>query len=447
MGKSKDSAGLTRREFLKVSSAAAIAAGVGFAPARLRAANSPAPPSEKIRLGVIGTGGRAMGLMGDFMQYPDVEIAAVCDVYEAHLRQGLERAGGKAATYSDFRELLEKAPVDAVVVATPPHWHPLISLAAMEAGKDVYCEKPMALHPDEARAMGNAARRYKRITQVGTQIHAGDNFRRVVEIVRSGALGDITNVRVQVMLNEYPGPIPKAPADAKPPEGMNWDMWLGPLAKRPYIPAMVDVGHRYFKDCVGSWLNELGPHIMDLAYWAMDPGDPLTVSATGGRYAMTDASDIPDTVDVLYRFPKFTMTFMHTAANGYNFGFGGAPDGGRRLAVFFHGTKGTLVGDYGSNQLFLEGVKQEDFKPNIEPIPSSPGHQREFLDGIKTRKQPLCCFDYHEHLAIALTLGHVALFSGETVTWDTKKGEALGGSKVKEWAVSHYRAPWKLPKV
>ncbi len=438
---------LSRRTFLKGSSAVAAAAavGAGVAPKRLRAQTSTAPPSERIRLGFIGTGGRAQGLMGDFLAHPDVEITALCDVYAPHLQQGAQKAGGKAELFHDFREFLEKAKVDAVVVATPPHWHPLMGIAALQAGKDLYCEKPIGLYPDEIRAMAKAARVNKRITQAGTQIHAGENFRRAVEIVRSGALGKIMNVRTNVTLNEAPGPIKTI--EGPVPDGMDWDMWLGPLKKRPYNPDMVNVGHRYFKDCVHSWINELGPHIMDLAIWAMDPGEPKSVSATGGRFAIQDKSDIPDTVDVLYQYDDFTMTFVHTMCNGYNFGFANPPDKGRRLSVIFHGTNGTLAADYGSHKLYLEGISEEDFKPKIKTIPPSPGHQREFLDGIKTRRQPMCNFDYHEPLGIALTLAHVALFSGEKVGWDSEKGEVIGSKAAKRLARASYRAPWKLPKL
>ncbi|MCC6483958.1 MAG: Gfo/Idh/MocA family oxidoreductase [Armatimonadetes bacterium] len=433
----------SRRDFLKISSAAAIATGVGLAPRRLKAATSPASPSETVRLGFIGFGGRAQQLFQDFSANSDARVTAVCDVYDKHREQAAATVGGNPAQYKDFRDLLEKSDVDAVVIATPPHWHPLISIAAMEAGKDVYCEKPMALYPDEAHAMAKVARKHGRVTQVGTQIHATDNFRRVVEIVRSGALGKISSVRVQVTTNEAPGNI-RVPRGAPTPEGLNWDMWLGPLEKQPFNEPMFAVGHRYFRECVHSWINELGPHIMDLAVWAMDPGEPRSVMATGGRYSLTDDSTIPDTVDVLYEYSDFTMTFMHTMGNGYNFGFAAEPDKGRRLAVFFHGTNGTLAGDYSSNRLWLEGIQPEDFQPKIKAIPPSAGHQREFLDSVKTRKAPSCNFDYHLPLATALTLAHVSLFSGERVEWDAQKGRVRNRGKASDLSIARYRAPWKL---
>jgi len=441
---------VTRREFLKGASTAlavGTAVGTGLAPRRLRAQGQTAPPSERILLAFIGVAGRGSALINDFKRLPESVITDVCDVYRPHAEAAREMAGGRADVYIDFRRLLEKTRADAVVIATPPHWHPLISIAAMEAGKDVYCEKPMCLRPDEGVAMLRTMQKTGRVTQLGTQIHAGENFRRVVEIVRSGLLGKITAVRTIVTLNEFPGRLGNVP-DSDPPGGLDWDLWLGPLPKRPFNRALFESGgHRYFRACVGSWVNELGPHIMDLAFWAMDPGIPRSARASGGRFALQDVSDIPDTVEMLFEYPDFTMTFSHTAANGYNFGFGQEPDRGRRLMVLFHGTRGTLAADYGSYRLFLEDGTAGDVKLPEPSIPRSPGHQKEFLDAIKTRQQPPCNFQYHLPLAIAIGMGHAALFSGEKITWDAQRQRVAGPRPAVAEATSRYRAPWQLPRV
>ncbi len=441
---------VSRRDFLKgASSALALgtAVGSGLAPRRLRAQDSPAPPSERVLLAFIGVAGRGSALMNDFKRLPETVVTDVCDVYRPHAEAARAQAGGRAAVYADFRKLLERTRADAVVIATPPHWHPLISIAAMEAGKDVYCEKPMCLRPDEGVAMVRTMHRTGRVTQLGTQIHAGENFRRVVEIVRSGLLGKITSVRTIVSLNEHPGKLGSIP-DSDPPEGMDWDLWLGPLPERPFNRGLFESGgHRYFRDCVGSWVNELGPHIMDLAFWAMDPGIPRSAQASGGRFALEDISDIPDTVDMLFEYPGFSMSVTHTAANGYNFGFGPEPDRGRRLMVLFHGTRGTLAADYGSHRLFLEGVREEDVKMPEPSIPRSPGHQKEFVDAIKTRQQPPCNFEYHLPLAVAIGMGHASLFSGEKLRWNEARQRVEGSRAAVKEATSRYRAPWQLPKV
>lgn len=440
------SAKWSRRDFVKTSSAAAVALGIGGVGMISDSANSQsAPAGDKVVLGVIGLGGRGVGVMRGFMSYPDVEIGAVCDVDEGHLSAGLAGAGGNAKTYKDYRKLLEQRDIDAVIVATPPHWHPLISIEACQAGKDVYCEKPISRYPTEAVAMAKAARDNRRVTQVGTQIHSLDNFRRCVEIVRSGMLGNIHAVRVVCTMNDYPGGCGR-PADGPVPDGLDWDMWCGPAPLVSYNEARFTV-HRYFKDYVGSWLNELGPHIVDLAFWAMDPGQPKSVMATGGRFVADDISTIPDTVDILWEFDGFTMTWMNMCGNSFNFDFGAPPDGGRRLGVIFHGTEGTLLGDYGSHKIVSEGNRLDEV-PLPEPsIPSSPGHDREFLDAIKTREQPLCNFDYHMPMAVALNLGHVALDVGRRVYWDSEKVEIRDDHEAAELARPKYRKPWKFPTV
>lgn len=437
---------LTRREFLKTTGAAAAVIGAGLSGLEARAEDAPAksvPASEKIVMGVVGVSGRGGHLLNWFKGHPDVEIGAVCDVYEPRLAKAVQATDGKAKAYHDFRKLLEQKDLDAIVVATPPHWHPLISIYACQAGKDVYCEKPISRYPAEAQAMLKAARENKRVTQVGTQIHAGENFRRAVEIVQSGVLGKVVSVNVICTMNEYPGGCGR-PADEDPPAGLDWDMWLGPAPKVPFNQKRFEV-HRYFYDYARSWILELGPHIVDLAYWAMDPGVPTAVSASGGRFVADDISDIADTMHVLWEYPGFTMSWIHTSCNSYNFGFGGPPDGGRRLGVIFHGTQGTLMADYGWHQVVSEGERLKDFQPPAKTIPSSPGHEREFLDAIKTRQQPPCSFEYHVPLAIALNLGQMAYDSGRKLVWDSKAGKVVGDRAAERAAQPNYRKPWKLP--
>lgn len=437
---------ITRRDFLKQTSAVALGTTIGTSIKQSWAGEgSKMSASEKIVLGFIGLGGRGLANMAGCMQYPDVEVGAVCDVYEKRLQEGLARTDGKAKAYKDFRKLLEQKDLDAVVISTPPHWHPLMAIYACEAGKDVYCEKPISRYVAEARAMAKAARESKRITQVGTQIHAGDNFRRCVEIVQSGMLGKIMSVRVICTMNEYPGGIGK-PSDGVPPDGLDWDAWCGPAPLVPFNEARF-TAHRYFTDYVASWLSELGPHIIDLAFWAMNPGQPQAVSASGGRFVADDISDIPDTMDVLWEFPGFTMTWMHTSGNSFNFDFGGPPDRGRRLGVMFHGTKGTLLGDYNTCKVISEGDALTNV-PMPEPsIPSSPGHYREWLDGIKTRNQPLCNFDYHLPIATTIDLAHVALKVGRKIHWDATDGKVIRDKEANSLLTPKYRQPWTFPKI
>ncbi len=266
----------SRREFLAASALAAAAqdapkpkaidpAGRGQPDAARIAAN------DKIVLGFIGTGGMGSGLIDIFKKFPQVEIAAVCDVYEPHLRRAQSSAGGTPEAYRDFRRVLDRKDLDAVVVATPDHWHAIIAIMACQAGKDVYCEKPLGHRIQETRAMVTAAEKAGRVTQMGNLIHAGENYHRVVEIVRSGVLGKISKTRVWMAADRRGL---GRPADGVPPDRCDYDFWLGPAPKRPFNPNRFTFNWRYFWDYGGGILTDFCCHIVDLVHWAMDVEAP-----------------------------------------------------------------------------------------------------------------------------------------------------------------------------
>jgi predicted dehydrogenase len=446
--------GLTRREFLGASSLAAVGAGLAAGCARAKngppwaapgAAGKKVHPGDRVTVGFIGVAGRGMHLMDRFMAEPDVDVAAVCDVYPPHLDAAVAKTGGKAEGCRDFRALLDRSDLDAVVVATPPHWHSLISVLAMQAGKDVYCEKPMCLKPVEGRAMVNAARRHGRITQIGTQIHSMENYHRVVEIVQSGVLGDISVVRTQLMLNEAPDGITGNPPDGDPPEGLDWDMWCGPLPMLPYNPARFTL-HRYFDELVGSWIHEMGPHIIDLPIWAMAPGPPHAVTAVGGKFATRDISTIPDTLEATFEYDGFIMTWSNMCANSHGLAFHRGEGMGRRLGVSFHGVNGTLLADYGSYELVGEGDRLADMTLPEPHLARSPGHQREFLDCVKSREDCSCGVEYHYDVHVALNLAQMSYkLGGRRLEWDAENGCVRGDREANAALRANYRKPWKLP--
>ena len=457
---------VSRRQFLQTSSTAALGAGLGAAGCAtapkeklVMAAAGPgkgpgkATPNEKIMVGIIGAAGRAQAHIESLSQYPDVEIAALADCYEKHLKDSAAKIGkmspvGKAPkTYSDWRDLIAHPGLDAVFVVTPPHWHPLMTITALEAGLDVYCEKPMAMTPTEARLMVKAARRNNRITQVGTQIHAGENYRRVVEIVRSGILGKITEVRTGVALNEAPDGIGKV-ADSNPPDGLNWDMWCGPLETMPFNQARFVGGqHRYFANTIGSWLHELGPHIVDLPVWAMDMGAPKSAYSVGGKFATEDMSTIPDTMETTWEYPGYIMTWSNTCANSHMHSADRTPTIKRRNIIGFYGVNGTLLADYSDYELISEGERMIDPKLPDPYLPRPKAHDREFLDAIKSRELPSCDVETHYPLHLALNLGNIAYKVGRKVVWDEEKGEIMGDREANALVTPNYRAPWELPKI
>ncbi len=428
----------TRREFL-ASSATALAAG------SVARADEPAAKqsstNDAITLGFIGVGGMGTDLLNIFRKMPDVRVAAVCDLDESRRAKALQTAGTKAEASSDFRRILDRKDIDAVVVATPDHWHAIPTILACQAGKDVYCEKPLAYRIGEGRAMADAAAKYKRVTQMGNLIHASDNYRRVVEIVRSGALGPIFKANVWMANHRQRL---GTPADSAPPAGLDYDTWLGPAPKRDYNPNRSHFSWRYYWDYGGGVLCDFVCHIVDLVHWAMDVEAPSTIAATGGRFVSADNGETPDTLEVIYHYakpggPGFTMVWTQTDRSSY-------AHERKPLGIMFQGTKGTLVADYGSYRLFAEGDRTIDVPP--ASIPPSVGHHREWLDAIKSRGPTSCHFEYGHRLSSVGHLGNIALWTGETLDWDARAERVTNHPAANEhiWR-REYRAPWSIPKV
>ena len=381
------------------------------APARTARSRRPAakaavPPSEKIVLGFIGVGGMGTGLINTFKEFPEVEIAAVCDVYEPHLLRAQSAAGGTPEAYGDFRRVLDRKDIDAVVIATPDHWHGIPTILACQAGKDVYCEKPLAHRIQEGRAMVEAAEKSKRVTQMGNLIHAGENYHRVVEIVRSGVLGKISKTRVWMAADRSGlGRPPDRPAAA----GCDYDFWLGPAPERPFNPNRFTFNWRYFWDYGGGILTDFCCHIVDLVHWAMEVDAPRTISAVGGRYALDDNAEVPDTLEVAYEYQKgdqkFLMVWSQTDASAH-----GLENKG--LGIMFQGTEATLVADYDTYRIIPEkGPQDRGAAPRAcraRSAITASGSTRS-----RRRAQCSCHFGYGHRLASVGNLGNISLWTGE----------------------------------
>jgi predicted dehydrogenase len=435
----------TRREFLAAS---ALATAAQDAPKPK--ATDPARPdrpdasrvgaNDKIVLGFIGTGGMGSGLIDIFKRFPQVEIAAVCDVFEPHLHRARSSAGGTPETYRDFRRVLDRKDLDAVVIATPDHWHAIIAIMACQAGKDVYCEKPLGHRIQETRAMVTAAERAGRITQMGNLIHARENYHRVVEIVRSGVLGKISKTRVWMAADRRGL---GRPADGPPPQGCDYNFWLGPAPERPFNPNRFTFNWRYFWDYGGGILTDFCCHIVDLVHWAMDVEGPRTISAVGGRYALDDNAEAPDTLEVAYEYQKgdqtFLMAWSQTDANAH-----GIENQG--LGIMFQGTEATLVADYEHYRIISEKKGTKIDEPP-RSLPRSVGHHREWLDAIKTRSQCSCHFGYGHRLTTVGHLGNISLWTGEKLRWDPVAERITNHESANQYLTKEYRKPWTLPAV
>jgi len=425
----------TRRDVLK-----GIGAGLALS---LAAKNKVAiaGANDRIRIGSIGVGGMGTGRLREFMKQPDVSVAAICDVDRSHLDRALGEAekqqGQRPQGFLDFRKLLELKDLDAVVVATPDHWHALPTIHAFHSGRDVFVEKPLSYSIGEGRAMVRAAQQNKRVSQMGNHIHNDlPNYRRVVEIVRSGMLGKIT----RVMCWKTSSLVSKlgSPADCPPPPELDYDFWLGPAPRRPYNPNRSHGTFRYFWDYSGGVFIDFWAHITDVAYWALDMQAPKSVSSIGGRFFVDDNTETPETLDLLYEFPGLDMTWSLNPM-----GFPGYEHMGG-IGCVFQGTDATLVTNYQNHEVYVKGRKVDDFKRPDPTIPDSPGHIREFLDAVKSRKQPTCNVEYAHRLTKGGLLGNIAFRLGKRVYWDDNRERIIGDSVADRMVTRRYRKPWKL---
>ena len=426
---------LTRRRFLHEAAgltAAALAAATAAADDKRKS------PGERLNVCVVGVAGQGAY---DLANVESENIYALCDVDEDRAADA-RKAHPDAKFFKDFRQLLDLKEIDAVVCATPDHMHAFVGVNAMRAGKHLYCEKPLAHSVAEVRLMIKTAADQGLVTQMGTQIHAGDNYRRVVEIVQAGALGPVE--RVQVWCEKRPD-LRLLAKKTPVPGGLDWDLWLGPAPQQDYDPAFVPFHWRWFWDFGGGVLADMACHYMDLAHWALDLRAPLTVAAKG-RKAKDGDQQTPDLLQVDYTYPargdqpKVHLTW-YDGVKGPDLGakeaFQGFANG-----VLFEGPKGQLVADYNRYKLLPED-RFKDFTPPKQTIAPSIGHHKEWIEAIKGNGTALCNFAYSGPRAETVLLGNVAYRSGKSFAWDDKGGAADSAEAAQDLK-REYRKGWKL---
>lgn len=389
--------------------------------------------NDRVVLGFIGTGGRGQHLMRVALSNPDVQIAAVCDVMESRLSQAVQITGGTATPYKDFRRLLERKDLDAVFVTTPDHWHCIMTIAACEAGKDVYVEKPLGHNIAEGRAAVNAAKRFNRIVQHGTQQLSGQHYAEARELIRSGALGKITHVRIWNVWNESPDGIGNPP-DSEPPPDIDYDMWLGPAPKRPFNPNRCYAPGYWFQwDYSGGHMLAWAIHHIDTVHWVLGVTAPRMVVSTGGKYALKDNRTTPDTQDALLDYGEFIVQASIYHANA-------RPIEGSWYGIAFYGTNGTM-------RLLREGFEVYPEGDRTRPVgrggsPQDEPHVRNFLDCVKSRKQPNAPVEWGHLSTNAMHLANVALRTGRAVHWDAKGEKVIGDEGANRYLCRTYRKPW-----
>jgi hypothetical protein len=396
--------------------------------------------NEKLDIGIIGVAGRGRANTDEVLSE---NIVALCDVDDNCLRVGARRFP-KAKTYTDWREMLGQKDIDAVVVSTTDHTHAPASVMAMKSGMHVYCEKPLAHSVHEARVMQETYLKSKVSTQMGTQIHAGDNYRRVVELIQSGAIGPVREVHVWCGRE---GPSPERPKEEQPvPEHLHWDLWLGPAPWRPYhssyLPGCMTWEQRW--DFGNGCLGDMGSHLIDLPFWALKLRDPLTVAAEGSHLS---AESYPHWLIVHWEHPargNMPPLKLHwcdgiqrpKSPPGHDLKEWG-------IGALFVGDKGMLLADY-DRRILLPEADFKDFKPPEPWIPPSPGHYREWILGCKTGSPTLCNFDYSGKLIEHNLLGTVAFRVGKKLEWDAKNLKAKNCPEADGYVRSKYRDGWTL---
>jgi len=423
---------MNRRDLIRTT--IAMGAASAWSATRVWGAN------DRLRLGLIGSGGRGREDWTNFLKDPGVDPVAVCDVYGPFREKGIALSGNRAQGLQDFRRLLERKDVDAVIVATPDHWHALVTIAACEAGKDVYCEKPLSLAVAEGRKMVEAARRYQRVVQTGSQQRSGAHYAQAVKLIQDGGIGEVHRIRAGMQRNIYPGLKPTEMAAGISPE-LDWDMWLGPAPKREFDPFRCIYNFRWFWDYSGGQMTNWGAHHLDIARWIVGADAPTEVCGFGGRYALTDGGETPDLQEVTYQFGKVVVTW--TASEIAE---------GRGFSLDIFGTKGMLTLTRGGFQVTPEMVTlagSTDRKPLMEPLQAKGGnldqaHVQNFLECVKSRRRPNADVEEGHRSAVLCHLGNISMRLGRSIRWDGAAEQAIGDAEANHLLVRPYRAPWKL---
>jgi predicted dehydrogenase len=444
-------ANFSRRGFL-ARAAAGLTIGAGlpawFAREVLAAreeAGEPAQrpaPNDRIQVGGIGVSSYGLSLLLTAQSTAGTQVMAVCDVDARHRAAAATRLGGACAQYDDYRKLLDRRDLDAVIIATPDHWHALPSIHAMQVGKDVYCEKPLGLTVAEGRAMVNTTRRVNRVFQTGSQYRSDPRFRLACELVRNGRLGPIQTVETWVGSNPRGGPFTPMPV----PEGLDWDFWLGQAPRVDYVKQRCHYDFRWWYEYSGGTLTDLGSHYNDLAQWALgyDGTGPIDIEAQGDEPSREPNSfNCPPNFRITYTYaegPRLVCTSQGPENAG------AAQGGGGRLGgIRFHGQRGQWLQVYrGRIEASEKQLVEEPLGRDAVRLPASTSHMANFLQSIRTRGRPISDVEVGHHSATVCHVGNIALRLRRRLRWDPKSEQFVGEPDANRLLHREMRRPWKL---
>lgn len=445
---------MNRRAFFREASA-----GLGVA-LMFGAVSRAVSAADKITFALIGCGGMGRANLRDFLRLSDFECVALCDVDRNQIAGAMEdvRKAGRPVdriqVYEDYRKMLdERKDIDAVIIATPDHHHAYALIHACYSGRngqgvDIYCEKPLAHNIIEGRAMVKAVQKQKRVCQIGTQQRSGQHFQEAVAFVQSGKLGHVYLCRTWITNNYPPNGCGTPPDEPSGPPGVNYDLWLGPAAQRPFNRARFHRHFRWFWDYGNGLCVDWGVHLNDVVLWAMKVQAPLAVHACGGKYEMKDISETPDTLDVTYEYPTFVH--IYTVRQGrLHGGFGGRGHG-----MEFVGTKGTLTLDRGGWVVTWKDGRQEKYPGSEQHF----SHVQNFLECIRHRdRTPNSPIETMHQATVTCHLANISYRVGRKIYWDAERERCYRGYDPVKNALVHedaeanaylYREPragWKLP--
>ena len=443
----------TRRTFHKAA-AGAVASLSAASYARALGAN------DRLQLGFVGVGNRGDQLLDAFLPHKDCEPVALCDVYEPYLPAANKKVGGNAKTFHDHRKLLDQKDLDAVVIATPDHWHAVIFADACRAGKHVYVEKPASLTIGEGRVMCRVAAETKRVTQVGLHRRSTPYIHEAVKLIRDGAIGKVTVAKAYHYRNETPLGIGNPP-DGDPPAGLDWDRWLGPAPKAAFNRNKCLYKFRWFWDYSGGQLTNFGTHYLDVIQWALGQDAPKGVACLGGKYAVADNRQIPDTLEAVWEYDGCLATFSQFNCNA-------SPGNARGWELEFRGTEGTMLMHESSGyEIIPESVRTEEL-PALSPIARAENtkqaratkkarealakkgksdtvdHARNFLDAVKGTSPANCPIEVGHRSTSATLLARMALMRKKYLTWDAKAERVTNDEGANALLTYEYRKPWTL---
>lgn len=418
---------MRRRQFLKEGSAAVFSSVLA---SRVLGAN------ERVRVAVMGVRGRGRGLAAEFASMEDVEVTCICDVDQNVVGRAVEavekQKGVRPKVVSDFRRVLDDRDLDALVVATPDHWHAPATIFACQAGKDVYVEKPISHNIREGRLMVKAARKYKRVVQVGTQRRSLASVQAGVEFARSGKLGKVLMAKVwNSQLRDNIGHAQDGPV----PPGVDYDMWLGPAPKRPFNLHRFHYKWHWFWDYGTGDMGNDGVHQLDVARWVLDVDYPETVICSGGKLFFDDDQETPDTQLATFEFPGKTLLYEMRIWAPY-------PMEGADNGVAIYGTEGYMILGRGGWKVY--GRKDEP-GPDLTTTDAPVAHARNFIDCVRSRKRPNCDIEDGHLSTILAHLGNIALRAGRKLRFDGKTESFPGDDQANRYLSREYRKPWEIP--